>query len=149
LPSNADGALVVAPVNAFDRLIQLIDSARDSLLIQAEALAEDATVSAILRAQERGVRVQIVVADSLNTDGEQKALDRLGQSGVPLVVAKKPYMHAKAILVDGALAYVGSVNFTATSYSRNRELGLITDARDVVSLLSRTFASDFSGGRQP
>jgi phosphatidylserine/phosphatidylglycerophosphate/cardiolipin synthase-like enzyme len=57
-----------------------------------------------------------------------------------------PYIHAKAIVVDGGRVYVGSANFTANSFDHNRECGLLTSDPDAVTPVATTVSSDFSGG---
>ncbi len=64
-----------------------------------------------------------------------------------------PYIHSKSILADGRRAYIGSVNFTATSMDQNRELGILTTSPSVLRKLGETFDQDwekgepFEGGR--
>ena len=58
-----------------------------------------------------------------------------------------PTVHAKAIVVDNALAYVGSINLTAASILHNRELGIITDNAAAVTTVATTIAADFAAGR--
>ena len=41
-----------------------------------------------------------------------------------------PKMHAKSLLVDEKILYIGSINFSQTSFDQNKELGvLITDPK--------------------
>ncbi|MNL80459.1 cardiolipin synthetase [compost metagenome] len=49
-------------------------------------------------------------------------------------------LHAKLIVVDGAAAYVGSINLTTNSLNNNRELGVIVRERSIVNRLV-TFSS--------
>jgi len=55
---------------------------------------------------------------------------------------KKPTMHAKAMIVDGDTAYVGSINFTKNSIERNREIGLIFTDSVAINFLEKNFLSD-------
>lgn len=48
-------------------------------------------------------------------------------------------LHAKMILADAAMAYLGSANFTDTSLHYNFELGLYTEDRDVIGRLHVLF----------
>lgn len=48
-------------------------------------------------------------------------------------------MHAKMVLVDGEVAYVGSANLTDTSVHYNLELGILTEDPEIVAVLERTF----------
>jgi phosphatidylserine/phosphatidylglycerophosphate/cardiolipin synthase-like enzyme len=48
-------------------------------------------------------------------------------------------MHAKMIIADGRVAYIGSANLTDTSIHYNLEMGVWVQDRDMVSKLSRVF----------
>ncbi|POA74772.1 hypothetical protein C1882_29035, partial [Pseudomonas sp. FW305-E2] len=54
------------------------------------------------------------------------------------------YLHAKAIIVDGAHAWVGSVNGSTTSLSDNREYGIFLDDNNLINQLDKFVSSDFN-----
>ncbi len=58
-------------------------------------------------------------------------------------------IHAKAIIVDGKQAYVGSANLTETSLIHNLELGLLLDDIGVVSELRRVFFDVYENFAKP
>jgi len=74
----------------------------------------------------RGVDVTVV----MTYDSEwSAAFARLGNAGVHVrtYAASAPlYIHAKAMVIDGGEAFVGSENFSYDSLNRDRELGLVT-----------------------
>jgi phosphatidylserine/phosphatidylglycerophosphate/cardiolipin synthase-like enzyme len=53
-------------------------------------------------------------------------------------------MHAKMMVADGRLAFVGSENISAASLDRNRELGLMIADQQVISRLQKTFQVDWA-----
>jgi len=59
------------------------------------------------------------------------------------------YIHAKAVVADAGRddedAFVGSENFSTESLDENRELGLRTANRAIVSGLGSAIASDYAG----
>ena len=61
------------------------------------------------------------------------------------------YIHAKVIVADygtsAAKVFVGSENFSYTSLTENRELGLITSDPGIMMSLNATLTSDFAGGK--
>jgi phosphatidylserine/phosphatidylglycerophosphate/cardiolipin synthase-like enzyme len=57
---------------------------------------------------------------------------------------KSGYLHAKAIVVDRARAWVGSVNGSTTSIENNREFGIMLNAASEVSKLEAYINADFS-----
>jgi phosphatidylserine/phosphatidylglycerophosphate/cardiolipin synthase-like enzyme len=108
-------------------------------------MADSAITSALCNVARRRVQVRVVMTDE---DSWREAFDALAACGVQVrtYAADAPlYIHAKEILVDGREAFVGSQNFSWTSLQDNRELGIVTFARVIVSRLGQTFASDFRG----
>ncbi|MGI8447773.1 MAG: hypothetical protein ACR2MP_11460 [Streptosporangiaceae bacterium] len=47
-----------------------------------------------------------------------------------------------------AKVFIGSENFSSTSLTRNRELGLITANQKVMSSIASTFAADYRNGKR-
>ena len=60
--------------------------------------------------------------------------------------ASNPYIHAKAMVIDGARAFVGSENFTGGSLGYNRELGVMFDTAAEVAKVKTTIDTDFGKG---
>ena len=58
-------------------------------------------------------------------------------------------LHAKMILADATMAYVGSANFTDTSLHYNFELGLYTEDRDLIARLHALFDYVFDFAARP
>ncbi len=52
---------------------------------------------------------------------------------------KKPYIHAKAFLVDNKILFIWSINFTSNSIDNNREVAVIF----INNSLSIKFKSEF------
>ena len=105
------------------------------------------SISAALdNAAGRGVRVQIVMCDNAPSPAQATAVTDLKAHGVHLVKVVTPYIHAKSIVVDGKVAYVGSENFTASSLIYNRELGVLVSAAAEVAKVLTTTRADFARG---
>ena len=67
--------------------------------------------------------------------------------GVQVRYSVALFMHAKLIVADGARAFVGSQNFSATSLDQNRELGILVADPAALATLAGTFAGDWGGAR--
>ena len=141
------GNVLVAPLNASDRVNALINYATSTLDVEVEELSDDGVTQSLANAQDRGVKVRIVLSDVAPTPAQQTSIATLKQHHVSLVTLSKPYVHAKAIVADGKLAYVGSANFTTNSLKYNRELGLVLAAQPEVAKVGNTIAADFGNGK--
>lgn len=140
------GALVVSPTNSRDRLMTLVGWATQSIDVEGESLSDAALVTALSQAKGRGVEVRVLLADRAPTPAGAQAVAALKQAGIPVRRLASPYVHAKALVADGRLAYVGSQNFTANSLDNNRELGVVVSAATEVAKVAQTIAADFAAG---
>jgi cardiolipin synthase len=152
------GNLVVAPApqnNAVTVLLGLINSATTSIDVEAEELddsgkdTEELVFGALVAKAKAGVVVHVVLEDSSNSE-QTTAVSALQAAGGKVVGypcgGSGLDIHAKAIVADGARAYVGSENFSGGSLGYNRELGVyFTEASEVAKVAS-TIASDYAGG---
>ncbi len=145
--------LVWSPTDAQRHLVALINGARRTLRIYSEEMGDATVIDALVAAARRGVTVQVC---GENTDGEyDSAFTRLARAGARISYFSSPsgfYIHGKVIEADygtaRARAFIGSENFSATSLTRNRELGLITAAHSILASIARTFAADFARGKR-
>lgn len=100
---------------------------------------------------KRGVELRILHAE-LPSRPFRAAFDkqrRLVEGGLLLKVC--PRVHFKAVIVDGAWAYLGSANLTGAGLGaksddkRNFELGFVTEDFDVIDRVSALFQSVWTG----
>ena len=105
-------------------VVQAIDGARKTVLVQMYALTSRQIVSALVNAKRRGVDLRAIVDRSqLREDrSDAYAAGRLASGGVPVLVDTVPgLMHNKAMIVDGATVVTGSFNYTWSAGHRNAE----------------------------
>lgn len=121
----------------------LINGAHDTLDIYNEEMADDGIINALLAAASRGVVVRIVMTYSPDWKSAFKKLIGAGVDIRTYSASASRYIHAKMIIADGARAFVGSENFSATSLDNNRELGIIISSEAIIQSLEQTFDSDW------
>jgi phosphatidylserine/phosphatidylglycerophosphate/cardiolipin synthase-like enzyme len=135
--------LIVSPLNSRAEILELFESADRSIDIYAEVVRDRDVIDALERAERNGVEVRIV----LSFDAEPDAIRITGEleaAGVEIRYFDELYIHAKAIVVDDEIAFVGSQNFTRTSLDENREVGIIVREAAVVERLGEQFEEDFA-----
>jgi cardiolipin synthase A/B len=148
---GAGDDLVWSPTTSEADLTGLINDAQYSLQIFSEEMDDSTIVDDLCNAAENGVTVQVV---GENEDGEYDSeYNELYDCGVQISYYSSStgfYIHGKAILADygesTAKVFIGSQNFSNTSLTENRELGLIINDASIESSLNSTFQSDFAGG---
>ncbi len=136
--------------NARETLLGLIQGAKREILLEHQAMADPQVVAALKEALGRGVRVRLV--GSPREPGDTYFLagaEELGQAGAEVRFLPDPYVHAKALVVDGEVALVGSMNLSANSLNANRELAVRftrQEAPEAFSRLLATMEKDFQAG---
>jgi phosphatidylserine/phosphatidylglycerophosphate/cardiolipin synthase-like enzyme len=142
--SVTDLALVWSPENSRTRLLTLLNSATSTLDVYAEELTDRDVLSALTLATAAGVNVRLLMTDTGTHDPARAGRATLAGAGAQVRLQPKPFVHAKVVIADGAVAFVGSENFTASSLDVNRELGLVTFDAVAIGRLSGTFEQDWS-----
>jgi cardiolipin synthase A/B len=140
------GKLLLSPIDARVRLVGLLDGAATSIDVEMEELSDDDLENHFAAALGRGVAVRLVVPGSGLSSDTNATLLRLKGRGAQIKGLSSPAIHAKAIVVDGKRAYVGSINLTTASIDRNREVGLITETASVLDRLKATIDADYAKG---
>jgi cardiolipin synthase len=143
-PDMSCTRLLVSPLNSKARLLSFIDGATRSLTIESMQLADTDIRAAILARKQAGVDVRALLAAPSWIDANADAATLLKNAGIPVRWMSTPGVHVKALVVDGARAYVGSANFSWTSLTKNREVGVFTDDTAAVKVVGDTFEKDFA-----
>jgi phosphatidylserine/phosphatidylglycerophosphate/cardiolipin synthase-like enzyme len=139
-----DPNLFLSPVNSRAHTLALIARATRSIEVYAEEVQDPEVEQALVQAAQRGVQVRLITnsGDAANGQG----VNVLQSGGVDVHEIKKPYVHAKAIIVDDHWAFVGSENISTSSLDNNRELGVLVNDQNSLSRLTSTFEQDWAAG---
>lgn len=136
--------LLVSPVNAKQRLIDFIATAKKEVLVESMQLGDKEVRDALAARKAAGADVRVLLADPNWIDANADAATFLATKGIPARHMKEPGVHAKAVVVDGKTAYAGSINFSWTSLTKNREVGVLVDEAANVSSMRATFEKDWA-----
>lgn len=142
-PTLSDPNLVVSPVNARQRLLAFIAGAHSTLVVEDEEMYDTQIESALIAAAKRGVDVEVVLPMPSGS-GSGSGVASLLSGGVHVRFITNVYMHAKMMVADGRLGFVGSENFSANSLDDNRELGILIADQSAIATLTHTFQQDWS-----
>jgi phosphatidylserine/phosphatidylglycerophosphate/cardiolipin synthase-like enzyme len=112
-------------------VVQAIDGARKTVLVQMYALTSREIVTALVNAKRRGIEVRVIVDRSQREEdrSDAYAVGRLAAGGIPVLVDTVPgLMHNKVMIVDDGTVATGSFNYTWSAEHKNAEnLVLIHD----------------------
>ena len=114
---------------------------------------DDRLMSALSDAVERGVSVTVLVpgehADKrfVRFAGEETYAELL-DAGVDIQAYETSMMHAKVVVVDGAVATVGSANVNRRSTQFDEEANVVLFDTDLVATLEQHLADDLRSSKQ-
>ena len=169
LPSHLPPNLVVTDINAHAMLRALLDSAQQSIYIQVESIAdpnigsrqaqsrsiEGALLDAVQPPRNvQDIKIMLPPLPSANTtmltvDNSAAIKDLSIAPSIAITTSAQYYMHAKLILIDQQIAFIGSQNLTRESLNYNREVGIIISNAAIIKVLSTTFTYDWLGAQPP
>lgn len=143
-----DGSAQVG-LNDAERVLEAIAvGATQRILIQTPYLNPVPELKRLLGdAARRGVSIDIIIpgphVDKRIADvvAEEHAAELLAQ-GIRVWRYQPTMMHVKAVLVDGVMALVGSVNVNQRSVEKDEEVGMLILDRDIVETLETHFRED-------
>ncbi len=137
-----------------DSIISLINAAQVSFIAETPYLAPDVEMlDALAAAVKRGVDVRILTNSSYSGDSravlisyyksEQK---EMLQRGIKLWEYKGPEtIHSKSFVVDDTLTFIGSFNFDRMSFNLNREVGIVTDDKEISAVTRESIEERMQG----
>ena len=147
-PDGAD--LVWSPTNSQAAILAVINSARHTLAVENEEMDDPVITTALEAAARHGVDVKIIMTAESEWDS---AFSALVKAGAHVRTYKDStsvlYIHAKAVVADagagGQQMFVGSENFSAASLRHNRELGIRTTSKPLITAVGAVLAADYAG----
>ena len=140
------GALVLGPVNGRQALVSFLESAQHTIDVVSEVFDDGQVAQELKSLARQGVKVRVLVAppDEIAANGVLRSW--MSGTRVEVRYLETPYLHAKYLVVDGRVAYIGSANLSTGSLDDNREVGIVTSSPEVIPTLLRTFEYDWSTG---
>jgi len=116
-------------------LIEMIDNAAVSIIIEHAYFSDDQVIAAVKRAAKRDVEVKIILPKRADTHHfanmvtVNKLLEAGSGKGVSIYLFPK-MSHAKVALADGKVAVIGSANLTPRSMRTSREVALFVHGKE-------------------
>jgi len=134
-PEDLHPNILVCPINCRVGIETLIRSARKSIIIETQYVQDPVIQDLLLYSQVAEKKI-IVAATNSSKLFLKRATPRIARA------LKKPYVHAKAILIDDRYLLIGSMNISANSLDKNREHGIIVTDSWVIQQFKKQFQQD-------
>ncbi len=128
-------------------LLRLIRSASQELDITMYLFSDETMAQALERAAHRGVNVRLLLEMRPFGGGaiNERMAQRLKRAGIHVRPANPAfrYTHEKSMVVDGTTGVIMTMNWTRSSFQRNREFGIIFRHPAWVEEMRRVFEADW------
>jgi cardiolipin synthase len=138
-------SLLWSDANTRRKLLDCIDGAETSLLLEQESLQDRELLQHLASAVRRSVEVRVITPpDDGESDPNRQGREQLRAAGATVRTLQDPKMHAKIVIADGQSAILGSANLTFSGMENNRELGIRVGEPEIVGRLVETFETDWA-----
>ncbi len=120
-------------------IIPLISNAKKYIYIPVFFFTDKELSKALQVAHNKGIEIK-VITDATNASSKYTVHKELRKKGIK--VKTENYagkMHMKAIIIDGEISVLGSMNFTKSANNKNDENVLIIYNKDIAEYLRETF----------
>lgn len=153
---SQDRKLAVAPYDYYDKLFELISSARKDVCVYQTILAHPAICDKLVRIAEQGVKVRVLTSKrNVSRSETLRSFMSICESklknkkNIKIKYLNEPhYVHAKVVIVDGGSCsggscFIGSSLFCNEAFHMSREVGVVSKQAETIHVIRKTFEEDF------
>jgi phosphatidylserine/phosphatidylglycerophosphate/cardiolipin synthase-like enzyme len=136
--------LVLSPNNSRSAIAALIASAKRSLIMEEEQITDPDIISALAARSNAGVSVQLVTNSAQEKNYGPLASLAAQAPGVKVGYSSNLWLHSKLLISDGAVMLVGSVNLTAESLDKRREVSILITDQSAIARADQAARNDLA-----
>ena len=133
--------IVLSPDNSRAKIQSLFEEAQDRIAMYFPYMSDMKLLELVIETAKRWIRIDFVIWEDTQENSIEE-IRELQEAWVRLYFMKNPKLHAKAILMDEKILYIGSINFSRHSMDSNRELGLLLTDRHIIKDFLNIFSHD-------
>ena len=136
-------------------LLEMIVNANETIYIYQQALQDEVISKALQSAAKRGVDVRILMSQFpfgekhgnksapeqellIKSGGKVRLTGKINREGIKL------HVHAKVMLVDQKVMYLGSANFYTPALTKDRQVGVVTKNAQHINPIFERFLKDWN-----
>jgi phosphatidylserine/phosphatidylglycerophosphate/cardiolipin synthase-like enzyme len=140
-------ALIVLPDDTAEAILAAIAGASKTILVKMFIFSDPLLLGAIIAARRRGVKVRVMLNPARRSGEEDNEQTRtaLEQAGIEVKDANPAFdlTHEKSMVVDGATAFVKSLNWATKNLTMTRDYAVVTVHRGEVGEVIECFEADW------
>ena len=152
MPAGALSAEVLAvaftpPSGGGQVIVKANDDSREEVLVQAYGFTHNAIAQALLRAQQRGVKVHVLL-DQKSSQTNRYVIDLFRDAALSVKFdGAHAIAHNKVMVIDASVVVTGSYNFTNSADSRNAENILVLRSSELARRYRENWQTHWSHGQ--
>jgi hypothetical protein len=140
---------VFSPDTSLEAILWCINNAQATLDIQIPYMNNGSEsvrsiIDAIIAAKHRGVTVRIITNE--HEGNNEEIAEDLAEENIPILWMDTRFFylnHNKAIIVDGRIVFISSINWSGNSIDNNREAGVIIQHEGVAAWYLQVYNYDW------
>lgn len=140
-------SIIVLPDDSARPVLDAISGAKKSLRIKMFVFSDPELLEAVIAAQKRGVKVQVMLNPARRSGEEdnEEARSRLTEGGVEVKDSNPAFdlTHEKSMVVDDARAFVKSLNWATENFTETRDYAVVTSRDFEVKEITDCFEADW------
>ena len=140
-------SLIVLPDDSSKPILDAITAAKKSLRIKMFVFSDPSLIAAVIAAQQRGVKVQVMLNPARRSgeaeNQESRAALLKGKVAVEDSNPAFDLTHEKSMVVDDASAFVKSLNWDPENLTETRDYAVVTDDAAEVAEIIECFEADW------
>jgi cardiolipin synthase A/B len=141
-------SLVVLPDDSARPILDAIHGAKKSLRIKMFVFSDPTLLQAVIEAQKRGVKVQVMLNPARRSGETENEESRklLSEAGVQVIDSNPAFdlTHEKSMVVDDKTAFIKSLNWQTKNLTETRDYAVITDNPHEVEEIRDCFEADWN-----
>ncbi len=141
-------SLIVLPDDSSKPIIDALHAAQATLRIRIFLFSDPTLLEAVIAAQHRGVRVQVMLNPARRDGKEENREVRtvLTTAGVEVMDSNPAFelTHQKSMIVDEKIGFVESLNWEPRDFTETRDYAVVTDDPNEVQEMSVAFDADWA-----
>ncbi len=131
-------------VSCTAQIVSEINSAKNTILVQAYSFTSKEITEALISAHKKGVDVQIIL-DKSNLHGKGNKLQDVVDAGIPTFIdSKHAIAHNKVMILGGNSIITGSFNFTKNAEVSNAENSVVIHGKEIADLYTANWKKHLS-----
>lgn len=146
-PASVTRSLYVLPDAGVSWLYALVNKSTSTIDMTMYELVDTTLSGDLAQACSRGVRVRVILDQSLEKTSNTPAYNQLNSAGANCSAAwSNPQFqatHEKSLVIDGATAVILTANAVTRDYAETRDLAIVEDDPADIGAIEATFNTDY------